>query len=48
VPIKFPDSPFTVYARYGIQVDLQKVCEAPKAEVVTNLLQSWQRTQGSR
>jgi len=48
VPVKFAESPFTVYARYGIQVDLQKICEPPKAEVVTNLLTGWQRTQGSR
>lgn len=48
VPVKFADSPFTLYAKYGIQVDLQKVCEPPKALVVTNLLTGWQRMQGSR
>ena len=48
VPVKFADSPFELYARNGIQVDLQKICEPPKAEVVNNLLASWQRTQGSR
>ncbi len=48
VPVKFADSPFTLYARYGIQVDLQKICDPPKAEVVTNLLTGWQRSQGSR
>jgi hypothetical protein len=31
-----------------VQVDLQKICDPPKAEVVNNLLASWQRTQGSR
>jgi len=48
VPVKFPESPFVRYASYGIQVDLQKICEPPKAEVVTNLLASWQRWQVNR
>src|SRR5271165_2498118 len=48
VPVKFPESPFTTYAGNGVQVDLQKICEPPKAEVVNNLLSSWQRTQGNR
>ena len=48
VPVKFPDSPFVKYADYGIKVDLAKICEPPKAEVVNNLLQSWQRSQAGR
>lgn len=48
VPIKFAGSPFELYAANGIQVDLQKICEPPKAEVVNNLLASWQRSQGNR
>jgi ABC-type Fe3+ transport system substrate-binding protein len=48
VPVKFADSPFLLFAANGVQVDLQKICEPPKAEVVNNLLASWQRTQGSR
>ena len=48
VPVKFPESPFTTYAGNGVQVDLQKICEPPKAEVVNNLLASWQRSQGNR
>src|SRR5215467_12776434 len=48
VPVKFPDSPFVKYADYGIKVDLAKICEPPRAEVVNNLLQSWQRSQGNR
>lgn len=48
VPVKFPDSPFTTYAKYGIQVDLQKICDPPKAEVMTNLLTGWQRSLGGR
>jgi ABC-type Fe3+ transport system substrate-binding protein len=48
VPVKFADSPFVLYAGNGVQVDLQKICEPPKAEVVNNLLASWQRSQGGR
>jgi len=48
VAVKFPDSPFVKYADYGIRVDLPKICEAPRAEVVNNLLQSWQRSQAGR
>jgi len=48
VAIKFADSPFELYAANGVQVDLQKICETPKAEVVNNLLASWQRAQGGR
>jgi len=48
VPVKFPDSPFVKYADYGIKVDLAKICEPPRAEVVNNLLQSWQRSQVNR
>jgi len=48
VSIKFPESPFVKFASYGVQVDLQKICDPPSAEVVNNLLASWQRTQGNR
>ena len=48
VPVKFADSPFLTYAGSGVQVDLQKICDPPKAEVVNNLLESWQRAQGNR
>jgi len=48
VPVKFPESPFVMYAGSGVQIDLQKICDPPKAEVVNNLLASWQRTQGNR
>jgi Ca-activated chloride channel family protein len=48
VPVKFPDSPFVKYADYGVKVDLGKICEPPRAEVVNNLLQSWQRSQSNR
>jgi len=48
VPVKFPDSPFVKYSDYGIKVDLAKICDPPRAEVVNNLLQSWQRSQANR
>jgi hypothetical protein len=48
VPVKFAESPFVKYAQYGIQVDLAKICDPPRAEVVNNLLQSWQRSQANR
>jgi ABC-type sulfate transport system substrate-binding protein len=48
VPVKFADSPFVKYADYGIRVDLGKICDPPRGEVVNNLLQSWQRSQGNR
>ncbi len=48
VPVRFPESPFVQYARYGVQLNLQKMCEPPRAEVLSNLLTSWQRTQGAR
>ncbi|MGB7847564.1 MAG: extracellular solute-binding protein, partial [Candidatus Acidiferrum sp.] len=48
VPVKFADSPFVKYADYGIKVDLGKICDPPRGEVVNNLLQSWQRSQGNR
>jgi len=48
VPVRFAESPLVKYAGNGVQVDLQKICEPPKAEVVNNLLQSWQRAQSNR
>jgi len=48
VPIKFPGSPFEDLAAYGIRIDVGQNCEPPKAEVIQNLLASWQRTQGPR
>lgn len=48
VPIKFPESPFVQLAGNGVRIDLQKICDPPSAEVVNNLLASWQRTQSNR
>ena len=38
VPIKFPESPFVQYQRFGLQIDLGTACEPPKPEVLSNLL----------
>lgn len=43
VGIKSPDSKIVKYAQYGIRIDLKGMCEPPKAEVISNLLHSWQR-----
>ena len=48
VPVRFPESPFVIYAPYGLRVDPPVQAEAPRAEVVNNLLQIWQRTRGAR
>lgn len=48
VPIKFPESPFVQYEKFGLKIDLGTMGETPKAEVIENLLVSWQRQQGNR
>ena len=48
VPIKVPGSPFVEYQRFGLKVEIGAICETPRAEVINNLLASWQRNQGSR
>jgi hypothetical protein len=44
VAVRGPDSPFTLYRRFGLSVALGAVCAPPKAEVINNLLESWQRS----
>jgi ABC-type Fe3+ transport system substrate-binding protein len=46
VAVRGPDSPFTLYRRFGLAVDLGAVCEPPRAEVINNLLEGWQRAHG--
>jgi ABC-type glycerol-3-phosphate transport system substrate-binding protein len=48
VPVKFPESPLVQYEKYGLQIDLGRTCEPPRAELINNLLAGWQRSQGSR
>jgi Ca-activated chloride channel family protein len=48
VPIKFAESPFALYERYGLQIEPGSTCEPPKAEILNNLLNIWQRGPGAR
>jgi ABC-type Fe3+ transport system substrate-binding protein len=48
VPVLFPESPFQLFQRNGLRNDISAVLEMPKSDVVTNLLQSWQRSQSGR
>jgi hypothetical protein len=48
VPIKVPGSPFVEYQRFGLSIDVGQIGENPKAEVINNLLASWQRAVGTR
>jgi Bacterial extracellular solute-binding protein len=43
VSIKSPDSPFVQFASFGLSLDLTTSCEPPRAELISNLLASWQR-----
>lgn len=47
VPVRFAGSPFLAYQRFGLSLNLGSMCEPPKAEVLNNLLQWWQRSVGS-
>lgn len=44
VPVRSPGSPFLEYEKYGIQQDIGQTCDIPRAEVINNLLQIWQRS----
>ena len=49
VPVRFPESPFTAYEKYGLRMDLPgTVCQTPGGDVIHNLLAGWERTQGRR
>jgi hypothetical protein len=48
VPVKFAGSPFLSYQSYGLKLEPGTMCEPPKAEVINNLLASWERSQGGR
>jgi ABC-type Fe3+ transport system substrate-binding protein len=47
VPVRFAGSPFVAYQRFGLSVDLGSMCSPPRAEVLNNLLQWWQRSVGA-
>ncbi|MCW8132046.1 MAG: substrate-binding domain-containing protein, partial [Planctomycetota bacterium] len=48
IAINQADSPFVMYKKNGLQIDIDTVCEPPRSEVVNNLLAAWQRSQGRR
>jgi len=48
IAVNTPDSVFSLYAQYGLSIDILQVCEAPSAEVIQNLLVGWQRAYGGR
>ncbi|MCY3017718.1 MAG: extracellular solute-binding protein, partial [Planctomycetota bacterium] len=43
VPMRFPESPFELYAKYGLKLDVPVVCETPKDEVLDALLTTWKK-----
>jgi len=45
VPVVAPDSPFSLYADYGLRVEINNVAQIPLSEVITNLTTAWQRSQ---
>jgi len=48
VPVKFPESPFSKYEKFGLRIDVSTICDPPPPEVINNLQQIWQRAAGSR
>jgi hypothetical protein len=46
VPIRFAGSPLIEKESYGFKIDLTTACEPPRADVLTNILESWQRRFG--
>jgi hypothetical protein len=48
VPVRFPDSPFLKYEKYGLKSDLTTMCEVPSNEVISDLQRTWQRAAGTR
>jgi len=45
VPVKFANSPFVLYEKFGLRNDIGQICDPPSSDVITNLLASWQRSQ---
>lgn len=43
-----PDSPFVLYEKSGLKIDVPSVCEAPKAAVVNTLIDIWERRVGRK
>lgn len=47
VSIKGEESPFRVYAKHGLKIDLPAVAQPPQADAISNLLTGWQRIRSS-
>jgi ABC-type Fe3+ transport system substrate-binding protein len=43
VPMKFPESPFEMYARYGLKLEVPEDCETPKDKIIDALLDLWNK-----
>jgi ABC-type Fe3+ transport system substrate-binding protein len=43
VPVRFPESPLIRHAAQGLTIDLPRVCEPPRGEVVYDLIASFRR-----
>jgi serine/threonine-protein kinase len=43
VAVRFPESPLVRYAPQGLAIDLARVCEPPRAEIVYDLIASFRR-----
>ena len=43
VSVRFPDSPLIRNSKHGVRIDLPRMCEPPKDEVVQDLLDSFRK-----
>jgi ABC-type sulfate transport system substrate-binding protein len=44
IPIReVADSPFVLYEKNGLKIEPNQICAPPKAEVLNNLLNVWER-----
>jgi serine/threonine protein kinase len=43
IPMRFPESPFEIYAKYGLKLEVPIDCETPKSQVIDTLLEAWKR-----
>jgi serine/threonine protein kinase/ABC-type Fe3+ transport system substrate-binding protein len=43
IPMKFPESPFEIYAQYGLKLEVPVDCETPKDKVIDALLDNWKK-----
>jgi hypothetical protein len=43
VSLRFSESPFIRNSKHGVRIDLPRICDPPKDEVVQDLLESFRR-----